>query len=544
MLPPSCLRVLLTGCLILNCTFFEGSAITDWERRVYGKEAESSRSQQRDSRPRLVEQKLCSPPSSRLNDEAAFCAALDYVPKKMRVGTKCVEQHWVRKANEVYKHVGNPTATVLPDGTLLAAWQTAFEQEGQSDQHIATSISDNGGRHWSLPQHHILGEDYRFTTFKEKPAENLDTHKSEVFKAMFGNNRLGLGTTYTLRKPQWNPVLMRLDDNFVPTLFLSSSESCHTMGGGDKTRWDPGGNLLLTRLRRWQLARNEVLQWEPPQKMRAEDDSPGVLSSPPVANANSVHVKRRQLLVPYELLNPSRGSTCFGSEGSCLSQTGSILGQISGALHPNGTAPHKQAQLVTEAAVTSACWAGTGIEPSRCQWRWTEADCMPRVEGHFMYRGGSVLMLPSGKMLQFFQSNLGQIYMSASKTGGVKWDLPTATKLANPNTRIHAIALKYPAGAIAVAHNPTNPYVHKHTNPRNALAISISIDHGDTWDEIARIGISEKDDALDSPTLFQRGCDLYMIYSVAALKDSGKTKGIRLARFPLLKYNVSTSPYG
>eukprot|EP00854_Cymbomonas_tetramitiformis_P000678 gene678-1133_t len=451
MLTTSFLRVFLTGCLILNCNFLE-----DWERRVYGKEAEPSRSQQRDSRPRLVEQKLCSPPSSRLNDEAAFCAALDYVPKKMRLGTKCVEQHWVRKANDVYKYIGNPTVAVLPDGTFLAAWQTAFEQEGLSDQHIATSTSDNGGRHWSLPQHHILGEDNRFTTFREKSAENLVDHKNEVLKAMFGNNRLGLGTTYTLRKPQ-----------------VAETE---TRGVGEGA------------VRRWQLARNEVLQWDPPQKVRAEDDSPGVVSGPPVANANSVHVKRRQLLVPYELLPPSRGSTCFGSEGSCMSQSGAMLGQ-------------------------------------------------------FKYNGGSVLMLPSGKILQFFQSNLGQIYMSTSKTGGVKWDLPTATKLANPNTRIHAIALKYPAGAIAIAHNPANPYVHKHANPRNALAISISIDHGDTWDEIARIGVSEKDDALESPTLFQRGCDLYMLYSVVALKESGKTKGIRLARFPLLKYNVSTSPY-
>ena len=113
--------------------------------------------------------------------------------------------------------------------------------------------------------------------------------------------------------------------------------------------------------------------------------------------------------------------------------------------------------------------------------------------------------------------------MSHSADSGESWDVPHATPLQNPNSKVSAVLL--PNGVIVVCHNAHAFMKHPRIGvTRGKLALSISSDDGKTWKE----AVLFIEDSLEPgkhvhyPTMVVDGCDLRVSYSVSG-------EGVKLA---------------
>ena len=87
----------------------------------------------------------------------------------------------------------------------------------------------------------------------------------------------------------------------------------------------------------------------------------------------------------------------------------------------------------------------------------------------------SVVRLPSGRLTAFFRDATAdrRIKRSDSDDGGMTWSPIEPTGLPNPGGGVEALVLRN--GHLAMIYND------KESNPRDRLAVSISIDEGRTW---------------------------------------------------------------
>jgi predicted neuraminidase len=118
----------------------------------------------------------------------------------------------------------------------------------------------------------------------------------------------------------------------------------------------------------------------------------------------------------------------------------------------------------------------------------------------------SVVKLPSGKLLAFFRDEgcAHRIKRSASLDGGLTWSEVEATSLPNPGSGLEAVMLH--DGYLAIIYND------RETN-RDRLAISISVDEGETW-KWTRYLESKAGGRFDYPSLIQaRDGTLHVTYS-------------------------------
>jgi predicted neuraminidase len=87
----------------------------------------------------------------------------------------------------------------------------------------------------------------------------------------------------------------------------------------------------------------------------------------------------------------------------------------------------------------------------------------------------SVVQLRDGRLVAFFRDGASahRIQRSESADGGLTWSQLTATTLPNPGSGLEAILLA--SGDLAMIYND------KESGPRDRLAVSISVDQGQTW---------------------------------------------------------------
>lgn len=84
----------------------------------------------------------------------------------------------------------------------------------------------------------------------------------------------------------------------------------------------------------------------------------------------------------------------------------------------------------------------------------------------------SLVQLPDDSVLMYSRSNQGKIYLSRSFNDGQSWTAAQPTELHNPNSGIDVVFGNQ--GAVLLSYNPLE-------HGRTELAISISIDRGETW---------------------------------------------------------------
>lgn len=157
---------------------------------------------------------------------------------------------------------------------------------------------------------------------------------------------------------------------------------------------------------------------------------------------------------------------------------------------------------------------------------------------------GTVVKYGNRELVQFFRTAVGKIYRSESTDGGMNWTTAEPISLPNPNSKLNAIVLS--DGQTVIAYNS-----HDRTQGlklmRVNLTVAISPDKGKSWTRLADLEIVPGSHVWHAsapiqrpmvhyPTMLQRGCTLYVAYSVN-FKDNitpeGETGGIRIARIDL-----------
>ena len=157
---------------------------------------------------------------------------------------------------------------------------------------------------------------------------------------------------------------------------------------------------------------------------------------------------------------------------------------------------------------------------------------------------GTVVRYGNKELVQFFRTAIGKVYRAESNDGGINWTNAEPVDLPNPNSKLNAIVLS--DGQTVIAYNS-----HDRTGGlklmRVNLTVAISPDRGKTWNRLANLEIVSGSHVwhvsapvqrpmVHYPTMLQRGCTLYVAYSVT-FKDNatpeGETGGIRLARIDL-----------
>lgn len=157
---------------------------------------------------------------------------------------------------------------------------------------------------------------------------------------------------------------------------------------------------------------------------------------------------------------------------------------------------------------------------------------------------GTVVRYGNKELVQFFRTAVGKVYRAESNDGGINWTKAEPVDLPNPNSKLNAIVLS--DGQTVIAYNS-----HDRTGGlklmRVNLTVAISPDRGKTWSRLANLEVVPGSHVwhasapmqrpmIHYPTMLQRGCTLYVAYSVTFKENAtpeGETGGIRLAHIDL-----------
>eukprot|EP00241_Pyramimonas_parkeae_P021879 CAMPEP_0114292648 /NCGR_PEP_ID=MMETSP0059-20121206/9177_1 /TAXON_ID=36894 /ORGANISM="Pyramimonas parkeae, Strain CCMP726" /LENGTH=229 /DNA_ID=CAMNT_0001414317 /DNA_START=92 /DNA_END=782 /DNA_ORIENTATION=+ len=162
-----------------------------------------------------------------------------------------------------------------------------------------------------------------------------------------------------------------------------------------------------------------------------------------------------------------------------------------------------------------------------------------------------LVVFSNGAHVQFFRTIRGTVFRSLSQDGGMHWTAPEPTDLPNPNSKVHALVLSN--GLLAMCYNAHTTKSVK-DGVRTFLNVAVSPDRGKTWEMVAELEKGQRPEGTDFrpmfhyPTMYQRACTLYVVYTVSfnvagvvpklgreAVPEHQKS-GIKIARIDMLLY--------
>ena len=107
----------------------------------------------------------------------------------------------------------------------------------------------------------------------------------------------------------------------------------------------------------------------------------------------------------------------------------------------------------------------------------------------------------------FIRTNMGHIYRSDSKDGGMTWCKAYETPMGNPNSGIDVVKLN--DGTLVLIMNP----IFENWGDRAPLVLLASTDGGDTFEEIFKCEATEGDHEFSYPAMVADGNTLHITYT-------------------------------
>ena len=419
-----------------------------------------------------------------------------------------VQKSWIFQTNAKrlgYVHMASihPVATKTrrkddddDDGkrVLLAAWQGAHKVEGTDDQSLFVSKSADGGATW--------------TKARVVPGRKFGVRWAPTFfsSSSSGSGSGGGETTYLFYAESekcWHCESGECEDIVRKRKNGSEEEDVSVYWDESKEGivskakkaasvgpwWRPGGNIKRVSIRinddedgdinddPWTFGEEETIL--------SEETIPKVIGNPPLKLNNVV-------LLPFWREHPRADAKCQPRKAPDYA---SVLHSLD-----DGLSFHE-----TDAKIEHV------------------KNKMKDGKPDWLIEGSIVGPLRDGRLVQFFRTSRGAIYVSHSADNGESWDTPHATPLQNPNSKVSAVLL--PNGVIVVCHNAHAFMKHPRIGvTRGKLALSTSSDDGRTWKE----AVLFIEDSLEPgkhvhyPTMVLDGCDLRISYSVSG-------EGVKLA---------------
>ena len=439
------------------------------------------------------------------------------VASDISVTARCITHTWISESSEEMKYMHMASIVSLKNGDLLLAWQQAKEREGDGDQHIALSMSKDAGSTWSTPMRlFALGSDH----------------------ASAG----GEG-------PMWGPAMLK-DEDGVISLFYSQSSKCRVNLELRENGWNPGGDILMTQS-------DDGEDWSYPVILSTQGEGwPLVTANPPVVMRSTSG--GTNWAIPVWRESP-RKSTCDPQKQmqamkelnplvSDALSAGVLRGDVSCTEDKNRArrsckqCKHEMSIKGFDTCLTLKC-PTIAKQSRRCHDRsWTEE--LSLSSNNTWLIEGTIVRYKERELVQFFRTATGKIYRSESDDGGMSWTSATPIELPNPNSKINAIVLS--DGQTAIAYN-SHDRQYGLKQMRVNLTVAVSPDRGKSWQILAQLEevpgarayyasapISRP--LIHYPTMLQRGCHLFVAYSVAFkewAKKESSIAGIRVARLDL-----------
>jgi len=415
-----------------------------------------------------------------------------------------VKKSWIFQTNAKrlgYVHMAS-IHPIKNGKILLAAWQGAHKVEGTDDQSLFVSKSADGGETWTKARV-VPGRKFGVRwapTFFSGGGSGSDRDNNNN-----NNERQNTYLFYAESEKCWHCESSECED--IVRKRKNGSEEEDVSVYWDESRegivskakkaasvgpwWRPGGNIKRVSIRinddedddgdinddPWTFGEEETIL--------SEDTIPKVIGNPPLKVNDGI-------LLPFWREHPRADARCQPRKAPDYA---SVLHSVD-----DGHSFHE-----TDAKIEHA------------------KNKMKDGKPDWLIEGSIVGPLRDGRLAQFFRTSRGAIYVSHSADNGESWDVPHATPLQNPNSKVSAVLL--PNGVIVVCHNAHAFMKHPRIGvTRGKLALSISSDDGKTWKE----AVLFIEDSLEPgkhvhyPTMVVDGCDLRVSYSVSG-------EGVKLA---------------
>lgn len=415
-----------------------------------------------------------------------------------------VKKSWIFQTNAKrlgYVHMAS-IHPIKNGKILLAAWQGAHKVEGTDDQSLFVSKSADGGETWTKARV-VPGRKFGVRwapTFFSGGGSGSDRDNNNN-----NNERQNTYLFYAESEKCWHCESSECED--IVRKRKNGSEEEDVSVYWDESRegivskakkaasvgpwWRPGGNIKRVSIRinddedddgdinddPWTFGEEETIL--------SEDTIPKVIGNPPLKVNDGI-------LLPFWREHPRADARCQPRKAPDYA---SVLHSVDDG--------HSFRE--TDAKIEHA------------------KNKMKDGKPDWLIEGSIVGPLRDGRLAQFFRTSRGAIYVSHSADNGESWDVPHATPLQNPNSKVSAVLL--PNGVIVVCHNAHAFMKHPRIGvTRGKLALSISSDDGKTWKE----AVLFIEDSLEPgkhvhyPTMVVDGCDLRVSYSVSG-------EGVKLA---------------
>ena len=416
-----------------------------------------------------------------------------------------VKKSWIFQTNAKrlgYVHMAS-IHPIKNGKILLAAWQGAHKVEGTDDQSLFVSKSADGGETWTKARV-VPGRKFGVRwapTFFSGGGSGSDRDNNNNNN----NERQNTYLFYAESEKCWHCESSECED--IVRKRKNGSEEEDVSVYWDESRegivskakkaasvgpwWRPGGNIKRVSIRinddedddgdinddPWTFGEEETIL--------SEDTIPKVIGNPPLKVNDGI-------LLPFWREHPRADARCQPRKAPDYA---SVLHSVDDG--------HSFRE--TDAKIEHA------------------KNKMKDGKPDWLIEGSIVGPLRDGRLAQFFRTSRGAIYVSHSADNGESWDVPHATPLQNPNSKVSAVLL--PNGVIVVCHNAHAFMKHPRIGvTRGKLALSISSDDGKTWKE----AVLFIEDSLEPgkhvhyPTMVVDGCDLRVSYSVSG-------EGVKLA---------------
>ncbi|KAK3274877.1 hypothetical protein CYMTET_16966 [Cymbomonas tetramitiformis] len=302
----------------------------------------------------------------------------------------------------------------------------------------------------------------------------------------------------------WAPVLYLSRNGTREELLLFYAESSTCIRDRPKLHdqaYAPGGTIKMVRSR-------DGVNWGTPKVVLSQDAEGGV---PKVIANKPVLLESGMLLLPFWREDPSPISrTCKLAKAcaKCVIEHGAPVG-ISGTL------------LSTDGGR-----------------KWTVGGNIKAPKGALLLEGTAV-QLPNSRVLQFFRSTVGNVFVASSDTDGDTWTPAVAIEaLPNPSSKVSAELLPgVNSTMIALAYNHHGSKIDGvKVSTRTRLRVAVSADEGFSWTGVAKL---EEEIVAQTkfhyPTLITpdaSGCQLGVVYTIGMKWRAGEG-GVRFVLFDL-----------